>query len=186
MRLPHGHLQQRQSLTLGGCEMGPFVSFYEFRLTGDRLRVSIGSGLAVDVLERAVPSPNFWVCMRDPQDVTWRVRFGTATVTESGIEYQDWSDFELQGSSPRLFTRASQLATWLGTNGDRLRATLAELTGEWAELEGEDLLRISAQEVRQALVAQVQERERIFVRFDVAPSLWTEVLEQLSVPKPDA
>lgn len=59
------------------------VSFYE--ISSD-LAVRLGSGEFDEVLHRNQPNPGIRVCVREPvtQDVKFRMRFGTATVTDAG------------------------------------------------------------------------------------------------------
>ena len=59
------------------------VSFYEI---SSELAVRLGSGEFDEVLHRNQPNPGICVCVREPvtQDVEFRMRFGTATLTDEG------------------------------------------------------------------------------------------------------
>jgi len=58
------------------------LSFFE---TAADQSVRLGAGDASVVLERPLTSPGLQLCVREPERVEFRLRFGTAELTESGI-----------------------------------------------------------------------------------------------------
>ena len=113
--------------------MDPSISFFELQLTCGDLAVVLGSGECETVLVREVSVPYMRICMRDPEVVDYRVRLGTAELTESGLEYGDWDDFQFRGSSIRLFSWSVSVARWMAENQRTVRDLLQRTQSTWLE-----------------------------------------------------
>jgi len=113
--------------------MDPSVSFFELQLTRGDLAGVLGSGEFEAVLAREVAAPFVRICMRDPEVVDYRVRLGTAEVTEDGLEYGDWDDFQFRGSSIRLFSWGLSVARWMAENQRTMRDLLQRTRSTWLE-----------------------------------------------------
>jgi hypothetical protein len=89
------------------------VSFYE--ISSD-LAVRLGSGEFDEVLHRNLPNPGIRVCVREPvtQDVEFRMRFGTATLTDEGpVCHIPDDESERRGVWAESFPVAMSAIAWL-------------------------------------------------------------------------
>jgi len=71
--------------------------------------------------------------MRDPEVVDYRVRLGTAELTENGLKYGNWDDFQFRGSSIRLFSWSVSVARWMAENQRTVRELLQRTQSTWLE-----------------------------------------------------
>lgn len=113
--------------------MDPSVSFFELQLTRGNLVAVLGSGESEAVLKRELSAPYMRICMRDLEVVSYRVRLGTAELTQDGLKYQDWDDFQFRGSSIRLFSWGCSVARWLADNQRTVRDLLQRTQPTWLE-----------------------------------------------------
>lgn len=113
--------------------MDPSISFFELQLTHGDLAGVLGSGECDAVFAREVSAPHVRICMRDPEVVDYRVRLGTAEVTEDGLQYGDWDDFQFRGSSIRLFSWSLSVARWMAVNQRTVRVLLQRTQSTWFE-----------------------------------------------------
>src|SRR5688572_12148837 len=131
--------------------MSTFVSFLELRLEAGELLAVLGSGLSGEVLSRDVSQPYVRICMRDPEVVDCRVRYGTVELTDAGLDYSDWDEFQSRGASIRLFARSTSLARWIGRNPEVIKELLLERSITWFEFRNGLVSRVGESPARQAL-----------------------------------
>ena len=144
--------------------MGPSVSFFELQLGRGYLSAILGSGESDAVVAREVPVPYMRICMRDPQLVEYRLRLGTAELTDRGLEYRDWDAFQLRGSSIRLYSRSFSVTRWLAANQSAVRTLIRRTEATWLEYAKAAVSPIGVGVARQVLRTCPPEDCRVFIR----------------------
>lgn len=147
--------------------MGPSVSFFELQLGRGYLAGLLGSGESEAVTTREVPAPYMRICMRDPEVVEYRVRLGTAELTEGGLEYGDWDDFQFRGSSIRLFSWSLSIARWMAANQRAVRDLLQRTEATWLEYHKGEVSPLAEGLARQILRACPPEEHRVLIRVEI-------------------
>ena len=147
--------------------MEPSISFFELQLKGGELLGVLGSGGCNDVLARELPEPNVRICMKDPDVVDFRVRMGTAEVTEEGLKYGDWDTFQSRGASLRLFAWSIPVARWLSENEDAVRVVLHRNDVTWLEYDRDGVSGIDGEVAKQVLRTSSPEESRVLIKVQV-------------------
>jgi hypothetical protein len=160
--------------------MSNSISFLELRLDAGDLFAVLGSGQCEDVLARAVSQPYVRICMRDPEVVRYRVRCGTVELTDRGLDYSPWDDFQHRGATTRLFAWSTSIMRWMGDNSEAIRELLLERDSVWLEVKDGVFSRIGEYPARQALFTGRQNDEpRVLIQFQVPLAHTDEMLAAL-------
>lgn len=146
------------------------VSFFELQLGCGHLAGILGSGEPEAVLAREAPAPYMRICMKDPEVAQYRVRLGTAELTEDGLEYGDWDDFQLRGSSIRSFFWSLSIARWMSANKRTIRDILERTQSTWLEYHNGAVFPLGDVDARQVLRTCPPEECRVLIRIEIPPS----------------
>jgi hypothetical protein len=118
--------------------------------------------------------------MKDPDVVEFRVRCGTAELTENGLDYSKWDDFQYRGASLRLFAWSFPVARWFGGNGEVIRDLLLEHSPTWFEFKDGNVRRIDEAVAQQLLeTGDPSEDGQMLIQFHVPLAHTNEVFSLL-------
>jgi hypothetical protein len=160
--------------------MSTSVSFFELRLEAGDLQAVLGSGQCEDVLARDLSQPFIRICMRDSKNVSCRVRCGTVELTERGLDYSRWDDFQTRGASIRLFAWSTSVARQIGAQSEAVRRLLSESSSSWLEFSGGLLSAIEESQARRALsTSDPIDENRVYIQLQVPPARAEEILSIL-------
>lgn len=162
------------------AKMSTSISFLELRLEAGELIPVLGSGEIEDVLARALSQPFVRICMQDPEVVDFRVRCGTAELTDSGLDYSLWDEFQSRGASVRLFAWSTSIMRLMGGNSDAVRELLLERSSDWLEFSEGVFSKVEEAPARRALSTRLPSADsRVLIQFHVSPAYADEVLALL-------
>ena len=161
--------------------MTRLVSFLELRLRGAELLGVLGSGLLENVLGRKVEGPYVRISMLEPEVVEIRVRCGTAKMTDDGLSYDEWDDFQRRGASTRLFCWGTSITRQIAAEKARIRDLLRENSELWLEYRDGDFSVVEEFCARDALAHELSElADHAFVEFHILPAQADEVLSLIA------
>jgi hypothetical protein len=126
--------------------------------------------------------------MRDPEVVDYRVRLGTAELTEDGLKYGDWDDFQFRGSSIRLFSWSISVARWMAENQRTVRNLLQRTRSTWLEYHMGVVSPLGEGFARQVLRTSPPEECRVLICVQIPQADADEFFEFLArqIPPDDA
>jgi len=163
----------------GGLEMPTFASFLELRLKDGKVHATYGSGPWEKVLAREITEPWLRICMKDPEVVDVRVQCGTAKLEAESISYTDWDEFQLRGSSLRMFAVSTPVVRWLANNSETVRAHITMSKPIWLGIDTSGIFQIERNCAPHALDSSDPSQESILIDFNVIPVQMDEMIALL-------